>query len=276
MNDSINSELYRNLTHRTEMVLGTSSMKEISGSKVIIFGVGGVGSWCAESLVRSGILHLTIVDSDIICATNINRQIQANSHNIGNSKAAEIGKRLKEINPLSDITVRHSVYDETTSESFNLSSYDYVIDAIDSIKNKVHLIEQCVNSDVTIFSSMGAAAKNDPSKIKTALLSSTKVCPLARNVRRGLRQKNISTDIICVYSEETPVKPAIESFCGSGICGCKCDREKFSSITGSESVDWCAAKKRINGALVHITAVFGFFLAGLVINDIVKKSCNLA
>ena len=254
------------------MVLGSDAMKNISETKVIIFGAGGVGSWCAESLIRSGILNLTIVDSDIICATNINRQIQATSLNIGRSKAAEIEKRLRDINPHATIKSIHEVYDENTSDSFHISSYDYVIDAIDSIKNKVHLIEQCINSNISIYSSMGAAAKTDPSRIKTALLSNTKVCPLARNVRKGLRQNNISTDIICVYSEEIPVEPAVESICGSGKCGCKCDREKFSDSSGSESVDWCAAKKRINGALVHITAVFGFFLAGLVINDIRGKT----
>lgn len=272
MNSSKKSGLYKNIIHRTEMVLGSDTMKLISETKVIVFGAGGVGSWCAESLIRSGIINLTIVDSDIVCATNINRQIQATSLNIGESKSAEIKKRLKEINPHAEIRSLHAIYDENTSDSFNLSSYNYVIDAIDSIKNKVHLIEQCVKSDITIYSSMGAAAKTDPSKIKTSLLSNTKVCPLARNVRKGLRQKNISTDIICVFSEEIPVEPAVESICISGKCGCKCDREKFSNASGNESVDWCASKKRINGALVHITAVFGFFLAGLVINDIKGKT----
>ena len=122
------------------MVLGNVAIKKISEVKVIIFGAGGVGSWCAESLIRTGILNLTIVDSDIICPTNVNRQVQATSLNTGASKAAEIAKRLQEINPTADVTAIHNVFDETTSDSFNLSSYDYVIDAIDCLKNKVLIV----------------------------------------------------------------------------------------------------------------------------------------
>lgn len=266
------SRLYRDITHRTEMVLGPDMMKKISETRVIVFGAGGVGSWCCESLVRSGIGHLTVVDSDIVCATNINRQIQATSLNIGESKVEEIGKRLTSINPEAEIKVIHSIYDENTSDSFNLSSYDYVIDAIDSIKHKVHLLEKCVESGITVFSSMGAAAKTDPSKIKTGKLSSTTVCPLARIVRKRLKERGVKTDFLCVYSLEQALEPAVESICKSGECGCSCLRDEFSRENNIKSADWCSMKKRINGALVHITAVFGFYLSWLVINDISAKS----
>jgi tRNA threonylcarbamoyladenosine dehydratase len=259
---------YDNMTHRSLMVLGTEAHERLGRARVIIFGVGGVGSWCAESLVRSGLMNLTLVDSDIICPTNINRQVQATSQNIGESKVEELKKRLLAINPTAAVTARHAVYDESTFRDFDLGSYDYVIDAIDSLQNKVLLIEQCIELKVKLYASMGAGAKTDPTKIRISLLSKTTNCPLARLVRQRLRKKNITTDIPCVYSEETPLDPAVETVCGSGDCPCAQDRENYCAGHGEEPVDWCGKKKRINGALVHITGTFGFMLAGLVINDI--------
>jgi tRNA A37 threonylcarbamoyladenosine dehydratase len=262
------TDLYANIIHRSEMVLGPEAMKAMAAGRVIIFGLGGVGSWCAECLVRSGILDLTIVDSDIVCPTNINRQIQATSKNIGKSKADELAIRLREINPGAAVKSIHGYYDETTCGNFILSDYDYVIDAIDSLKNKILLIKNSIDAGTVIYSSMGAGARMDPSKIKTGLISATKNCPLARRVRRMLRAENISSDVVCVYSDELPVKPAVVSMCGTCGCSCSDDRESYSRETGTEAVDWCAKKKQINGALPHITAIFGFMLAGLVINDI--------
>jgi tRNA threonylcarbamoyladenosine dehydratase len=261
---------YKNMTHRSEMVLGKSVIEKLSGVNVIIFGLGGVGSWCAEGLVRTGLINLTIVDSDIICPTNINRQIQATSLNIGKSKALELKKRLLEINPSANIDAKHTTYDETTYKDFNLGSFNYVIDAIDSIKNKILLIEQCTKSKIKFFSSMGAAAKTDPTRVKIDLLSNTKNCPLARIVRRNLRKQDISTDFPCVYSDELPLSPASESLCGTGNCACSYARKQFACENDSEPVDWCGSKKQINGALVHITGTFGFMLTGMIINDIIK------
>lgn len=265
------NSFYDNMTHRTLMVIGEKAMERLSKTSVIIFGVGGVGSWCAESLVRSGIMNLTIVDSDIVCPTNINRQIQALARNVGESKVEELKKRLLDINPSAPVIARHAAYDENSCGEFNLKSYDYVIDAIDSLKNKILLIEQCLASGVTIFSSMGAGAKTDPARIKMDLLSRTKNCPLARAVRRRLRSDNFTTDIMCVYSEELPVKPATETVCGSGDCPCARDREKFCADHDEAPIDWCGLKKQINGALVHITGMFGFILAGMIINDTIAR-----
>jgi tRNA threonylcarbamoyladenosine dehydratase len=250
------------------MVLGKEIMDSISSTSVIIFGVGGVGSWCAECLVRTGVINLTIVDSDIICPTNINRQVQATSINIGRSKVEEMKARLIAINGDANITALHAAYDEKSCDSFDLSSYDYVIDAIDSLKNKILLLEKCVQSNTTVYSSMGAGARSDPTKIRIGLISKTTNCPLARRVRKLLREKNIFADIPCVYSDELPVPPAVDTLCGTGECACVHDRNSFCSENDMESVDWCGMKKQINGALVHVTAVFGFMLAGMVIRDI--------
>ncbi len=260
---------YTSFTHRTAMVIGADAQQRLQQSRVMLIGLGGVGSWCAEGLVRSGVSNLTIVDSDIVCATNINRQAQATAKNIGQSKARELGRRLLDINPGADIDIRHAVFDASTCDEFALESRDYVIDAIDSIANKTLLIEKCVTLGVSVFSSMGAAAKTDPSKIRTGLLSETTICPLARIMRSNLRKRGITTDIPCVYSIESPVSPAVPSLCGT--CGCECsdDRSRAAS-EGLTATDWCEGKKRINGAMVHITAIFGFTLAGMVIQDIVR------
>jgi len=264
-------QLQKNILHRTEMVIGSQGIDALARAKIIIFGVGGVGSWCAEGLIRSGLMHLTIVDSDIVCATNINRQSQATSVNIGNVKVDEMRKKLLEINPFAEIIAFHKVYDHTTSADFNLQSYDYVIDAIDSLSSKIHLIEECFNKKIKIYSSMGAGAKIDPTKIKAGKLENTQNCPLARHVRRELRKRKIPLSLYCVYSDELPVDPQIQPMCGTRDCTCTADRAEYCEQTGTELVDWCARKKRINGSLVQITAVFGFMLSALVIQDILKQ-----
>ncbi len=265
-------DFYRIMTHRTEMVLGSAAMEALARAKVIVFGVGGVGSWCAEALVRSGLVNLTIVDSDTVCPTNINRQAQATSLNLGNVKVYEMEKKLLAINPGAAITAVHDVYDETSFSRFDLASCDYVIDAIDSLKNKVLLIEQCLVSGTKLYSSMGAASRTDPTRIKVGPLTGTVNCPLARVVRRNLRKKNLTTDITCVYSDELPVAPAVETLCGSGACDC-CG-EKAAGPDDASRTDWCSMKKQVNGSLVQITAIFGFTLASLVINDIRAKAAQ--
>ena len=125
--------------HRTGLLLGKDNLNKVAGTRAIIFGVGGVGSWCAESLIRSGIGHLTIVDSDRVCVTNINRQLQATTTSVGNVKVTELANRLKLINPKAEIVAKQEIYSKENSESFNIDSFDYVIDAIDSLSNKIHL-----------------------------------------------------------------------------------------------------------------------------------------
>ena len=262
--------LYTDLTHRTELVLGTAAIGRIGEIRVLVIGVGGVGSWCAEGLLRSGVRKMTVVDSDIICPTNLNRQIESTAANLGRPKADEMRDRLLSINPGAEITAVNKTFTAESAESFNLTSYDYVIDAIDSVADKVLLLELCLRGGVKIFSSMGAGAKTDPSRIRAVKLSRTSVCPLARAVRRGLRQRGVTADPMCVYSDESPVSPAAESVCGTGNCAC-CDMRDAHNENGGNAVDWCAKKKRINGALVHITAIFGFTLASLVIQDIRKS-----
>ncbi len=246
------------------MLVGKNAMTALFQTRVAIFGVGGVGGWSAEALVRSGIGHLLLVDSDTICSTNVNRQIQATALNIGKSKVEELRRRLLEINPHAHIDTHHGAYNEHTATQFVLADFDYVLDAIDSLKNKVLLIKQCIEAGVTVYASMGAAAKMDPTLVRVAPLSKTKICPLARMVRKRLNRLGIPQDFLCVYSEEMPLDPAEASLCGTGQCAC-------SHAPSSDNSDWCALKKQINGTVVHVTAVFGLTLASMVIRDIANK-----
>ena len=151
---------------RSELLLGTEAMQQIASKRVIIFGVGGVGSWCAESLIRTGIRHLTIVDSDRVCESNINRQLMATAKTVGQVKVDVLKERLLSINPQAEIITIEKVFNEETADTFDLDSYDYIIDAIDSFKDKALLILLATKSKAKFFSSMGAALKIDPTRIR--------------------------------------------------------------------------------------------------------------
>ena len=257
------------------MLVGKPAMEQLANIRVALFGVGGVGSWTAEALIRSGVEHLTIVDSDDVCSTNINRQLQATTVNVGKSKVEELKKRLLEINPYADIDARHMAYTTRTCEQFDLKTFDYVLDAIDSLQYKVMLIERSLDAGTTVYSCMGAGAKLDPTQIKTGPLSRTRMCPLARMVRKRLGKKCVTKDFLCVYSEEIPRDPTMESFCGTGQCACTHSPKPVTDdkpLEENDNPDWCARKTQVNGTAAHVTAVFGFTLAGLVIQDVVKKA----
>ncbi|MBR4926098.1 MAG: tRNA threonylcarbamoyladenosine dehydratase [Prevotella sp.] len=257
---------------RTELLLGEETMQRIASKRVIIFGVGGVGSWCAESLVRSGIRQLTIVDSDRVCITNINRQLMATAKTVGQVKVEVLRERLLTINPSAEITAMQQIFCEETAESFELESYDYVIDAIDSLKDKALLILMACQKEVTFFSSMGAALKLDPTRIKVTEFWKVQGDPLARALRnRFKRNKQYpSRKFQCVYSDELLENKGTNATCGTEQCVCP----KAKNGPGDPSLlnhEWCSSKAQINGTMSHVTAIFGFMLAGLVMQDIVKE-----
>jgi tRNA A37 threonylcarbamoyladenosine dehydratase len=257
--------------HRLELLTGKQGLEALGKSRVIIFGIGGVGSWCAEALVRSGIGSLTIVDSDVVCVTNINRQVQATSKTVGKSKTAELGKRLREIQPCAAIVEIHKVFNKTTADDFDLGSFDYIIDCIDSLSSKVELIIRAFASGAKVFTSLGASCKLDPSQIRVGSLWDSYNCPLGKFVRKRLRRRGFSGEVSCVFSPEEMALESGTSICGTGQCMCP----KFA-IDDEESLveahEWCSSKKQINGSVVHITGIFGFTLAGLVVQDIVQKA----
>lgn len=242
---------------RAELLLGADLINKIGDVRIILFGVGGVGSWCAESLIRSGVKHLTIVDSDKVCETNINRQLMATTKTIGQRKVDVLKSRLTDISPDAEINTIADVYSEESSASFELDSYDYIIDAIDSLKHKVHLIQTATRTKAKLFSSMGAALKMDPTRIKTAEFWKVAGCPLAAALRRKMKQGGRpSKKFMCVYSDELLEN---KGFKYDG------DESKSSELLKQENP---SVKAQTNGTLVHVTAVFGFMLAGLIIKDI--------
>ena len=189
---------------RTEQILGQATMQRLAEQRVILFGVGGVGGWCAEALVRSGIQHLTIVDFDEVAVSNINRQVVATSLNVGMKKVEEMRLRLLSINPEAEIIAIDCRYSEQTASEFCFNDYDFVIDAIDSVADKALLILNATRSSATLFSSMGAARKLDPSKVKDAEFWQAKGCPLARALRKRFKslQQFPEKKFRVVYSDE--------------------------------------------------------------------------
>lgn len=237
--------------NRAGLLLGEEAMHRLADMRVIIFGVGGVGSWCVESLLRSGVGHITIVDSDRVCESNVNRQMMATTKTVGQIKVEALRERLLEINPEADIKAVCEVYNEQTADSFRLNSYDYVIDCIDSVKDKMLLIERATRSKARFLSSMGAALKIDPTRVKVAEFWKVQGCPLARTLRQRFKRADIrpARKFLCVYSDELLPNRGADEY----------------SETPSASADSPSAGKRPNGSLMHITAIFGLTLAGLVI-----------
>lgn len=246
------------MQRRTELLLGVDNHGKIQQAKVLIFGVGGVGSWCAESLVRSGIRNLTIVDSDRICITNCNRQLMATSKTFGQVKVEALRDRLLDINPNANIVCLQKFYEADTADSFHMEEYDYIVDAIDSLKEKADLIVRAtaLPKHITFISSMGAALRRDPFMVRKAEFWKIKGDPLARALRHKFKHSKVfpSRKFQCVYSEETPMHNlGVETACGTDSCLCSTSRAQ------------------INGSLCHITATFGNAIAGMIINHIIDE-----
>ena len=234
--------------------MGSDYMERIGGVRVIVFGVGGVGSWCVEALVRSGVRRITLVDSDRVCASNVNRQLMATSKTVGMLKVEVLKQRLLEINPAVEVEALPLVYQKETAVQFHLEQYDYIVDAIDSLKDKVSLILQATqlmreHRHVVFFSSMGAALRTNPLAVGSAEFWEVQGDPLARMLRK---REYPAHKFLCVYSTELP-------------------RENRGEPVAPESVGGPAAKARINGTMAPVTMAFGVSLAGLVVNDVEKK-----
>ena len=237
--------------NRTGLLFGEKGLGKLASAKVIIFGVGGVGSWCAEGLIRSGICNLTIVDSDKVCVTNINRQLMATTKTIGRLKVDALKERLLEINPEAGITAIPEIYNEETADRFDLSGYDYIIDAIDSLSSKALLMLRACETSAVFFSSMGAALKVDPTRIRVAEFWEVRGCPLGAALRKKFKRAKLSParKFLCVYDDE--VLPNVGQAEDDGSC-------TFDKVVA-------------NGTTASVTAIFGFTLSGLVVKDIYSK-----
>lgn len=226
---------------RSELLLGSDGMKKLADSTVAIFGVGGVGSYAIEGLARTGIGRIILVDYDIIDVTNINRQIHATENTIGMFKAEVMANRIKEINSNLKVEVHLEKYDFETRERLLNDDYDYVVDAIDMISSKLDLITECQARNIRIISSMGAGNKLNPTMLKVDDIYNTKVCPLARVMRKELKKRGVKA-LKVVYSDEFPL------------------------VVNLESID---LRKAIPGSVGFVPSVVGLIIASEVVKDIV-------
>ena len=313
------NKLEKAIFNRTELLLGADVMQALSEVRVILFGVGGVGSWCAEGLVRSGVKHLTIVDSDRVSITNVNRQLMATTKTVGQVKVEALKNHLLEINPNAEIEAIQAIYCEDTADRFDLDSYDYVVDAVDSLKDKALLILKATASRAKFYCSLGAALKTNPLKVKVAEFWDVRGCPLGAALRKKMKRAGTfpAHKFLCVYDDEVLENRGADSVgevedafrdvqagyasdssveaegcfragCGHGCSGEAEDRfEGVRSNCGPDGTgiiaqdgpgdpallnhDWSTSKAQINGTTVHITAIFGMTLSGLIIDDIYHR-----
>ena len=268
--------LEQQIFHRSRLLMGDAPLQRLHNIRVILFGVGGVGSWCAESLVRSGVKHLTIVDSDRVNISNVNRQLMATTQTVGQVKVEVLKERLLSINPEAEITAIQDIYNAENSESFRLNEYDVIIDAIDSLAEKAHLLLTASRTDALLYSSMGAALKMDPTRIQVAEFMKVRGCPLGRALRKKMKHQKVrpAKKFLCVYSDE--VLPNLGE---ADVDGYEPTiAESTTTQEGREDLlshNWNERKAQINGTMSHITAMFGFMLAGLIVQHFYKSETEM-
>lgn len=242
---------------RTELLFGKEAMEKLANARVAVFGVGGVGGFAVEALVRSGVGAFDIIDDDKVCLTNLNRQIIATRKTVGKYKVEVMKERILEINPKAQVTTHQCFYLPEEADKFDFSQYNYVIDAIDTVTAKIDLVVRAQEAGVPIISSMGAGNKLDPTKFEVADIYKTSVCPLAKVMRRELKARRIKK-LKVVYSKEVARKP-IDDMSISCRTNCICP-------PGAERK--CTDKRQIPGSTAFVPSVAGLIIAGEVIKDI--------
>ena len=242
---------------RTQLLLGEDAIRRMGSARVAVFGIGGVGGYVCEALVRSGVGAFDLIDDDKVCLTNLNRQIIATRKTIGKYKVDVMKERMLEINPDADVRVHKCFFLPENEDEFDFSEYDYVVDAVDTVTAKLSLIMKAKSAGVPVISSMGAGNKLDPGRFKIADIYETSVCPLARVMRRELKKRNIK-DLKVVYSDEPAVTP-IEDMSISCRANCVCP---------PGAVHKCTERRAIPGSTAYVPAVAGLMLAGEIVKDL--------
>lgn len=245
---------------RTELLLGKEAMNKLENSRVAVFGIGGVGGYVCEALVRSGVGSFDLIDDDKVCLTNLNRQIIATRKTVGQYKTEVMRDRILEINPKADVRIQQCFYLPENASDFDFSEYDYVVDAVDTVTAKIELIMRAKESGTPIISSMGAGNKLDASAFRVADIYKTKVCPLAKVMRRELKKRGVKK-LKVVYSEEQPIRP-IEDMAISCRSHCICP-------PGAKHK--CTERRDIPGSVAFVPSVVGLIIAGEVIKDLTAE-----
>lgn len=238
---------------RSNRLLGAEAMEALARARVLLFGVGGVGSWAADALVRTGLLHLTIVDSDNVALSNINRQLPATHSTLGMPKVEALRNHLLDVNPEAEITAVNALYSATTAGEFYLDKYDVVLDCIDSLSDKVLLIQNATRSRAQFFSSMGAAMKFDPTRVEVAEFWKVEGCPLARALRNKFKRSGElpARKFKCVFSREL--------------------LPNLGDVADGDTLNPLHGKVAYNGSLMPVTATFGLTLASLALTSVIGK-----
>lgn len=251
---------------RTELLFGNEAMERLSASRVAVFGVGGVGGYAVEALVRSGIGAIDLIDDDKVCLTNLNRQIIATRKTVGKYKTDVMKERILDINPDCRVTVHKCFYLPENKEDFDFTNYSYVIDAVDTVTAKIQLVMQAQEANTPIISSMGAGNKLNPAEFEVADLYKTSVCPLAKVMRRELKKRGIKK-LKVVYSKEQPIRP-VADMAISCRTNCICP-------PGAEHK--CTEKRDIPGSTAFVPSVAGLIIASEVIKDLaapMEETCT--
>ena len=245
---------------RTELLLGKDGMERLKNARVAVFGIGGVGGYTVEALARSGVGTLDLIDDDKVCLTNLNRQIIATRKTVGKYKVDVAKERILEINPDAVVHTYKMFYMPDTADQFDFSQYDYVVDAIDTVTGKIELVMQAQKSNTPIISCMGAGNKMDASAFEVADIYKTKVCPLAKVMRRELKKRGVKK-LKVVYSEEQPIRP-IEDMAISCRSHCICP---------PGAAHKCTERRDIPGSVAFVPSVAGLIIAGEVIKDLTAE-----
>ena len=244
---------------RTELIFGKESMEKLANSRVAVFGIGGVGGYTVEALIRSGIGAIDLIDDDKVCLTNINRQIYATRKTVGKYKVDVAAERIAEINPNAQVRTFKTFYTPETAGQFNFSDYDYVVDAIDTVTGKLELVINAEKSGTPIISSMGAGNKIDPTAFEVTDIYKTSVCPLAKVMRNELKRRGINK-LKVVYSKEKPITP-VDDMAISCRTNCICPPGTARK---------CTERRQVPGSNAFVPSVVGLIIAGEVIKDLIQ------
>ncbi len=242
---------------RTELLLGKEAMERLKGARVAVFGIGGVGGYVCEALARSGVGALDLVDDDKVCLTNLNRQIIATRKTVGKYKTEVMKERILDINPKAKVEIHDCFFLPENADEFVFEEYDYIVDAVDTVTAKISLVMKAKECNVPIISCMGAGNKLDASQFKVADIYKTKVCPLAKVMRRELKKRGVKK-LKVVYSEEQPVRPKEDM---SISCRTNC-------ICPPGAKHKCTERRDIPGSVAFVPAVAGLIIAGEVVRDL--------
>ena len=250
---------------RTQLLLGKDAMEKLAHSRVAVFGIGGVGGYTVEALVRSGIGEIDLIDDDKVCLTNINRQIYATRKTIGKYKVDVAAERIAEINPEVAVHTYKTFFTPETAGEFDFSAYDYVVDAIDTVTGKIELVMQAEKAGVPIICSMGAGNKLNPAAFEVADIYKTSVCPLAKVMRHEMKKRGIK-HLKVVYSKEKPIKPE-DDLSISCKTGCVCPPGTTRK---------CTARRQVPGSTAFVPSVVGLIIAGEIVTDLVGMKATMA